>query len=376
MKVCVIDIFFKEELVYAMDAAEILRQWTGTVEGQLLPRLHGHQAKALAAVSVGMVRSGHCDSGRVALAMPGPALPASRKRRVERVIANGKVHADHAQAQLARAVLPALANAPGRPLVLILDETPQGPALKCLKLSVGYRRRAVPLVWACYPPDDPPVEMPKLIWRLLRRAARCVPTGADVTLLADRGLSWPSVLDCCVLLGWHYVLRLQRDVCVRLPDGTLRHARELAAAPGGRWLGTGVELFKKAGWRTANVVATWEPRCKEPWLLVTDLPATFRRCAGYCRRTWCEQMHRDEKSQGFNWQRSLVREPSHACRLLLAMALATLLAICTGTWVLKRGLRRVLESTRQRKLSLFQLGLRWLTGGTELPPCTLYLYPT
>jgi hypothetical protein len=368
----------------ATNASEILRQWTGTVKEQLLPDLHGHQAKALAAVSVGMARSGHCDSGRIAAAMPGgDATVASKRRRVERIVSNGKVHADRAQIQLARAVLSSLARCPGRPLVLILDETPQGQYLKCLKVSVGYRRRSVPLAWVCYPPDAPPLPMPKLIWRLLRRVARCLPAGVatDVTLLADRGLSWPSVLDCCVLLGWHYVLRLQGQVCVRLTgdDGTVmtQQAKDLAPRPGApRWFGTGVDVFKGAGWRRANVVATWEPQCKDPWLLVTDLPATFRRCAGYCRRTWCEQLHRDEKSQGFNWQRSLVREPSHAARLLLAMALATVLAITTGTWVLKRGLRRILESTRRRKLSVFQLGLRWLSGGTEQPPCTLYLYPS
>lgn len=358
-----------------LDVSEILRRWTRTVKEQLLPNLHGHQAKALAALSVGMVRANHCHSGRVALAIPGSATTVSKKRRIERFVANGKIHADQAQIQLARAVLSALATMPNRPLVLILDETPQGAALKCLKLSIGYRRRCVPLVWACYPPDDPPVAMSKLIWRLLHRVARCVPSGTPVILLADRGLSWPGVLDCCELLGWHYLLRLQRDVCVRLPDGSERHVHELAPKKEVRWFGTDVRLFKKAGWRRANVVATWELPCKEPWLLVTDLPATFQRCAGYCRRTWCEQMHRDEKSQGFNWQRSLVREPSHACRLLLAMALAMLLAICTGTWVLKHGLRHILESTRARKLSLFQIGLRWLTGGTEQPPCTLYLHP-
>jgi len=360
----------------ALDAQEILRQWSSTVEEQLLPRLHGHQAKALAAWSLGMVRSGHCDSGRVALAIPGPALPASNKRRIERTLANGKIHADHAQMQLARAVLANLAAVPDRPLTLNLDETPRGKNLKCLKLSVGYRGRSQPLAWVCYPPDDPPVEMAMLIWRLLQRVSRCLPPHAQVILVADRGLSWPSVIDCCVMLGWHYVLRLQRDVRVRLADGTEKQTRELVKNKGDRWFGTDVQLFKKAGWRRANVVATWEQPCKEPWLLVTDLPATFRRCAGYCRRIWCEQMHRDEKRQGFNWQRSQVNDPSRACRLLLAMALAMLLAICTGTWVLKHGLRYVLESTRQRKLSVFQIGLRWLTGGTEQPPCTLYLCPT
>ena len=137
-------------------------------------------------------------------------------------------------------------------------------------------------------------------------------------------------------------------------------------------------MFKKAGWRLANVVAAWERPCREPWLLATDLPATFARCRGYARRAWCEQLHRDEKSQGFGWRRSLVRDPPHARRLLLAVALATVLAICTGTWALKRGFRRALESGRQRKLSLFQLGLRWLNIEGDrfpVPPCTLNLTP-
>jgi hypothetical protein len=299
-------------------------------------------------------------------------------------VANGRIRPDRAQGELARAVLGSLAACPGQRLVLILDETPCGGRLKCLKVSAGYRRRAVPVAWECYPPDDPPVPMPRLIWRLLGRVARwlrdCLPAGAavEVTLLADRGLSWPTVVDCCAHLGWHYVLRLQGSTRVRLPDGTEAAARDLAPRKGARWFGTGVRVFKKAGWRAANVVAAWEDPCKEAWLLVTDLPATFARCRGYCRRCWCERLHRDEKSHGFNWQRSLVRDPPRARRLLLAVALATLLALCTGTWVVKRGLRRVLESTRRRKLSVFQIGLRWLTTDSEqatAPPCTLYLLP-
>ncbi len=200
-----------------------------------------------------------------------------------------------------------------------------------------------------------------------------------MTLLADRGLSWPSVLDCCLALGWHYVLRLQRDTRVRLAGGTIRPAWELARRRGSRWFGTGVDVFKKAGWRGANVVATWEKGCKERWLLVTDLPATFMRCRNYCKRAWCEQGHRDEKSHGFNWQLCRVRDASHAARLVLVMALATLLCLSLGTHVIKRGLRKLLEPARRRLLSVFQLGLRrlrdCLVNGGDCP-CQLYLYPS
>jgi len=368
-------------------ATEMVRQWRRGLE-EVLPGLHGHLLNSLAVFSLAMALAGHCHSGRLAAAAPVPRARAiSRQRRWERLLSNRRLRPHEAMGMLARSVLPPLGAVGGtgrRRVVLILDETPGGVGgrLRCMKLSIAYRRRAVPIAFECYEPHRPPVPMPALLWRLLRRAARSLPEGVDceVTLLADRGLSWPIVLDCCVALGWHYVLRLQRDTRVRFPGGTSRSAWELARRRGARRFVPGVEVFKRAGWRGANVVATWERCCREPWLLVSDLPATFMRCRNYCKRAWCEQLHRDEKSHGFNWQLSRVRDPAHAQRLVLVMALATLLCLSLGTRVIKRGLRRRLEPARRRLLSVFQLGLRWirdcLVNNRQDCPCQLYLYPS
>ena len=365
-----------------MGATEMVRQWRHGLEG-LLPGLHGHVLNGLAVFSVAMALAGHCHSGRLAAVAPAPrARASSRQRRWERLLGNPRLRPHEAMGMLARSLLPSLGAGTGRRrVILILDETPGGTKgrLRCMKLSIAYRKRAVPIAFECYEPRRPPVPMPKLLWRLLRRAARSVPDDCKVTLLADRGLSWPVVLDCCVALGWHYVLRLQRDTRVRFPDGTTKSAWALACRRGSRWFGTGVGVFKKAGWRGANLAATWERGCKEPWLLVTDLPATFMRCRNYCKRAWCEQLHRDEKSHGFNWHLSRVRDPSHAGRLVLVMALATLLCLSLGTHVIKRGLRRMLEPAGRRLLSVFQLGIRRLRDclvNERDCPCRPYLYPS
>ena len=374
-----------------MGATEMVRQWRHGLKG-LLPGLHGHLVNCLAAFSLAMALAGHCHSGRLAAVAPSPrgrAKAVSRQRRWERLLANRRLRPHEAMGELAASLLPSLAAGPGRRrrrLVLTLDETPGGTQgrLRCMKVCVAYRKRAVPIAFECYEPRRPPLPMPKLLWRLLHRAGRALgrslPDGVEVTLLADRGLSWPCVLDCCVALGWHYVLRLQRDTRVRAGGRVVKGAWELAAWRGAPpWCAAGAEVFKDAGWRRANVVATWEPGCREAWLLVTDLPATFMRCRDYCKRTWCEQTHRDEKSHGFNWHLSRVRDPAHAARLVLVMALATLLCLSTGTFVVKRGLRRLLEPARRRLLSVFQLGIRWLrdclVNGRDCP-CQLYLYPS
>ena len=76
-------------------------------------------------------------------------------------------------------------------------------------------------------------------------------------------------------------------------------------------------MFKKSGWRAAAVAACWERDCDGPWLLVSDRddgPRLFRR---YAKRTWTEELFRDEKSSGFHWGESHVTDPTHAARLVL-----------------------------------------------------------
>ena len=363
-----------------MRAVEMLRAWEASVKDCVLPGLHAHQAKALAAMSFGMLAAGSCSSGPVSACVPGGAKPASVRRRMERLVADGRLWPAEAMGQLARSVMGGWS---GRTAALVLDETPRGPWLERLEVTACYRGRAVPLAWECYAADRPPLPMPRLVWGLLRRVARAMPPGVEVVLMADRGLSWPAVADCCRALGWHFVLRVQGQTKVRLREGRGgRHAREvradeLAPRKGDRWYGSG-EVFKGAGWRGANVAAVWERRAREPWLLVTDLPGSYARCRQYAKRMWCEPMHRDEKTSGLNWQASRVTDPRRQRRLLVAVALAMLLALSLGTWALKRGLRRVVESTRRRKLSLFTLGMRWLrhallTGADA--PCRPYLVP-
>ena len=357
-----------------MSAMEMVRPWLTCVKRNLLPTRHGHQAKALALISWAMAATGSCSSGAVAARVPGVATPASAGRRLERVLANARLDATAAMLELSGSLLRDWGGGAGRRLLLILDETPKGNDLRCMKLSVAYRKRTVTLLAVCYAPDRPPVPLPKLVRRMLRQVAARMPADADVTLLADRGLCWPTLIRCCRRLRWHYLLRLQCGTRVRPADADEADAaeaaeaevprelpvRELAPHPGARWFGP-VRIFKRAHWLRANVAAVWEAHAEGPWLLVTDQPANYRGCCRrYCKRTWCEESHRDEKSGGLNWQRSRVRDPAHAQRLVLLIALANLLCITLGAGAIKRGLRHLFEPRRRRMLSVFQLGMRWL----------------
>jgi hypothetical protein len=268
----------------------------------------------------------------------------------------------------------------GCTLLLLLDETPKANDLRALSIRAAYARRAVPLAALCYRPGALPRPLPDLVRSLLRQVHGCLPAGVRVVLLADRGLCWPLLVDWCQAHGWHYVLRLQRQTKVRGPDGQERSAGQLVRRRGQTWLGP-AEVFKTAGWRGAHVVATWQRDMREPWLLLTDQRASLRHCRTYGKRMWQEESFRDDKSAGLHWEQSQVNDPAHAARLLLVLALALLLAISQGSWVRKAGRRRDLDPHRRRRLSIVQLGLRWLRYAVHhglhdlLRLERLYLYP-
>jgi hypothetical protein len=339
-----------------MSALPMIRDWRRQVRDELLPGLHGHQINALADLSFAMALARHCHSGKLAAVAPGRTTPAATQRRQERLLANERLDPDALGPRWAAAVLRGFTAGP---LIVILDETPNRNDLRCLKLTLAYRKRALPLLSRCYPLGGQPEPMPKLVRRLLRELAGCLPEGAEVTLLADRGLAWPQVVDTCGELGWHFVLRLQGPTRVRTADGHECAVRELAPRPGACWRGE-VQVFKKSGWRAAAVAACWPRDQPGPWLLVSDREDGPRLFGRYAKRSWTEEFFRDEKSSGFHWEESRVGDPRHAARLVLLMALASYLALAVGSRVIQAGLRRMLESGRQRALSLFQIGLRWL----------------
>jgi hypothetical protein len=140
----------KEELV---SAQVIVGQWQQTLEEDYLSGLHGHQIKALAALSYGVFVARNCSSGQVCLRVPGPAKPASVRRRLERLLANGRVDSLQAMEQFSRQVL---SHWSFGELLLILDETPKGEGLRCMKISVGFKKRVIPLLSIVYPSDQPP----------------------------------------------------------------------------------------------------------------------------------------------------------------------------------------------------------------------------
>jgi hypothetical protein len=342
-----------------------------------MPQRHQHQTHALADFSFAVALAGDCRANRISPHVPTAAQPASSRRRFERLLDNPRLRPRQAQRELARSLL---ARWTGATILLILDETPHANDLRTLCVRLAYAHRALPVAWVCYRPDDPPQPLPQLVRSLLRQVRGCLPEACEVVLLADRGLAWPVLIDFCRESQWHYVVRLQHHIKVRFTDGSERSAGQLAPRVGARWYGQ-AEALKAAGWRGAGVVAVWERGMKEPWVLLVDEVGQLRHVRLYAKRMWVEESFRDDKSGAFNWDKSLALDPTHAARLLLVLALAMIQAASLGSESIRSGRRKQLDPRRGRRISVVQLGLRWLRTVVlhglhqTLKLGRLYLYP-
>jgi hypothetical protein len=327
--------------------------------------------KALATLVCGVVFAQSATLAKASAATPGPAMNQSKTKRSQRVLANPHLQVGRAQRRLIQRVL---ANRQGR-IALLLDATTTGatahqPGTMTLMLALAWHHRAIPLWWRSWETTTKGQHWRGAIKAMVTTVTALLPRDTEVLLLADRQFPGRPLLRLLTHQQWHYLLRVRRTFLVHLPDGRCP-IRDLVAAPGRQRFLRDVTV---ASTRT-NVVAVWPRHSTDPWLLVTDLSPTHKRCGEYRRRTWEEELFRDLKSMGWGWDRSRVRQPKRVERLLLVLALATLWMLALAHRVITTGQRHLLEPTPHR-FSRFRLGCAFLArlmANDDLVPCLLTL---
>jgi hypothetical protein len=348
----------------------------------------------LALLVTGMIAARSCVLRRIAselwsLELTGANCAEHIGRRLRRTLNDAQVLTSRCYQPAVSAMLDwqTLRETDGR-IVLALDESSQGPHLHLLRLCLTYRGSGVPLTWALWPQNQRLDE--GAYWQavdaVLTAAAQLLPLGIPVVLLADRAYDVPALIDRLTELGWSWVIRVKAHGTLRVRD---RLGREQAIAalvarhvgqPGRRWKGR-AQVFKKAGWREASLVALWGRGETELLAVLTDQPPAWHVLAWYRRRSWIEPSFRNDKRRGWEWEACQVREQEHQERLLVAMAWASLILLCLGVAEAEQRLAQRIERAQQLspsarrahpRDSLFLLGLeqarRWLYRGAPRPP--------
>jgi hypothetical protein len=314
-----------------------------------------HLATLVCLVS-GIVLSKSCQLPKIASKVPGEVHPDSRTKQFSRWVNNEAITCDLYFLPFMEPLLVSLAAI--RPLVLVMDGSAIARGCVTLMVSVLYAGRALPLTWLVITGAKGHFPVQTHV-TLLREVKTHVPDTATVILLGDGEFDSPELQAEVADYGWDYVCRTAKNIQISA-DGTVWSSLEdLGVTRGSRIFRKGVR-FTKAAYGPVMVIAWWGRDYTEPIYLVSNLNSMHAACDWYRKRAQIETFFSDQKSRGFQLDRSHVSDPARVTRLMLAACLAYLWVIYLGTVAYDDGWVSYIHRRHRCDLSLFQLGLRLL----------------
>jgi len=289
----------------------------------------------------------------------------STQRRFRRWLANRRIEVAPLYGPL---IQQALQDWGTHTLYLALDTSMLWNQYCLIRLSVVYRGRAVPVVWDVIEHGSSSVTHAAYA-ALLDAVPALLPAGVKVVFLADRGFADTELFAQLRRLGWHFRIRLKATFTVLRPGQPACKVEDFALAPGRALFLHNVAITGEQ-FGPVSLALARHSRNGEYWYIVSDEPTSVYTFKEYGRRFDIEENFLDDKSNGFQLERSLVRDADALTRLCFVVAVATLYLIAQGTQVVAQQKRRWVDPHWLRGNSYLRLGWQWvkaaLARGWEL----------
>jgi hypothetical protein len=223
---------------------------------------------------------------------------------------------------------------------------------------VGWRGRALPLLWARLGPGASSFAEHQ---ELLTVVARWLPPRAAVLLRGDRECGAGGLAQWAVRQGWGICLRSRAHEYVCRAGLPYFETLPLVL-PGQRRCWAHVAFTQKHAVCGLNLAMSWAPTAAEPGYLIPTEPTWQRACSSSQRRFRLEEMFKDCKNngRGLGLELTGVRHADRLERLLLALALVYPWLLLWDAPVMATGQQPLVDKVRRPTLSLFQTGLRFV----------------
>lgn len=251
----------------------------------------------------------------------------------------------------------------GETSITVIEDTSMLWDEYCLvRVSVQYRGRAIPLVWRVLRHSSSSVKF-EVYQGMLKRAAGLLPAVTSVCFLADRGFADTELMRYLRdELGWHFRIRVKSNSWIHRPGSGWVQLNQYHLALGEVILLQGVGLTKTHRLDGLHLALARDALSRQVWMVVSNEPTTLQTFQQYGERFQIEEEFLDEKSNGFQLERSEIRSAPALSRLCLVMAVATLLLSVQGQQVVASGQRRLVDAHWQRGNSYFRIGWNWFKG--------------
>lgn len=315
--------------------------------------------KTLASIVAGAMRMQGAGVLALGRAMKGPAMAKHRIKRVDRFLGNAQVELDAISQGLFRRLRPATGQ-----VVVVADWTDRHE-FQQLALALPSNGRALPFYCASVEKGDGSGAHEGLMVQAEAQALEALDKmcGDAITpvIIADRGFGNTRWLEDIQERGWYFVQRLARNHYVEV-DAHIGLLSELGIRRGWQPRDHGTGTLGEKHWGPIRLVSVFDRQAKQPWYLVTNLPAHSPRQIVnlYTKRMWIEAAFRDLKNR--NWglgmdQAKLTKAP-RLDRHFYILALAYILLCAFGAVAEAQGLGDALKANTvlERVLSLARIG--------------------
>ena len=330
---------------------KLLRQICQWFPGERITR-----KRNLALMMVGLYLGASVHLSHIARELPIGGKDPSLVNRLSRFLNNPRVSVRRLYRPVAMQVLTIF---DGQRIRLVIDCTKVGFRYRLMTVSLAYRKRTIPLVWSVHSGSRGHTTAKQQI-ELLNYVRTLLPERSQVWEMGDAGFQSILLLGWLSRQHWHYVIRQPGNNQVRWTD---QHWIKLNVIPltegETRFIGW-VRLAEThdAGWFW--LILHWDKGEDEPWFLISDQAGKRNLINLYRLRMWTEEMYGDMKGHGFDLESTHLDDVNRISRLVLTVCLVFTWLIILGAWVVKRGLRHLIDHKSRRDKSYFRLGWDWL----------------
>ena len=283
-------------------------------------------------------------------------LAQSHQRRFRRWLSNRRIPVANAHQTLLQQ---ALATWKAERLYLSLDTTVLWNRFCLVWVGVVYRGRTIPVAWRLVTQSSSSVHL-RTLKPVLQSAARLLPPGIAIVLLADRGFADHKLMKYLKAdLGWHFRIRIKRSFQFQL-KGQWHPVSAVVLEPGQAYCTAAVTIGKTHPYGNVYLAFAHDQPSGEFWVIVSDEPTTLQTFAQYQRRFQVEESFLDLKSNGFDLEASRLRDAWALSQLCGVIALTTLFLVLQGVRVVADGQWRQVDAHWYRGMSYLKLGWNWI----------------
>ena len=321
----------------------------------------------LAAFISGIVGSKSTQLPSVATKIPDGTKPESRGKRLPRWLDNARILEEVYFLPYAESLLAQLAL---ETLVIVMDSSVVGRGCLALMLHVVYKGRALPLAWVVrqcpkgHAPEVLHIELVELIREL-------IPEGTKVVFLGDGEFDGTDLQKTMNDAGWLYACRTAKSTVATWEDLTFHLDFLGSSIKRGMLIELKEVQFTRNAYGPVMVLCCWAKGEAEPLYLVSNMSVAEEAIRYYQKRFRIETFFSDQKSRGFNVQKSHIEDPQRLSRLLIATCLAYIWIVYLGSLCKSDGWQDIIHRRNRCDLSLFRLGLQllehFLNEGLPIP---------